>query len=45
VNELSAVGGVLLVGLGINILEIKEIRVVNLLPSLLFVVVFMIVFV
>jgi len=44
VNELSAVGGVLLVGLGINLLEIKDIRVVNLLPSLVFVVVFMIVF-
>jgi len=45
INELSAVGGVLLVGLGINILEIKEIRVVNLLPALLFVVVFMIILV
>ena len=45
VNELSAVGGVLLVGLGINILEIKEIRVVNLLPALLFVVILMLIFV
>jgi len=44
VNELSAVGGVMLVGLGINILEIKKIRVVNLLPALVFVVVFMLIF-
>ena len=41
VNELSAVGGILIVGLGINILEIKEIKVVNLMPALVFVVVFM----
>ena len=41
INELSAVGGVMIVGIGINILEIKEIKVVNLLPSLVFVVVFM----
>ena len=41
INELSAVGGILLVGLGLNILEIKEIKVVNLLPSLVFVVVIM----
>ena len=41
INELSAVGGILLVGLSFNILEIKEIKVVNMLPSLVFVVVFM----
>ncbi len=34
INELSAVGGILLIGLGINILEIREIKVANLLPSL-----------
>jgi uncharacterized membrane protein YqgA involved in biofilm formation len=45
INELSAVGGILIVGLGINILEIKEIKVVNLLPSLVFVIVFMLIFV
>ena len=45
INELSAVGGILLVGLGFNILEIKEIKVVNLLPSLVFVVVLMLLFV
>ncbi len=35
INELSATGGIILIGLGINILEIKKIRVANLLPSLL----------
>ena len=45
VNELSAVGGILIVGLGINILEIKEIKVVNMLPSLVFIIVLMIIFV
>lgn len=35
INQLSAVGGILLLGLGINILEIKEIKVSNLLPALL----------
>ncbi len=35
INELTAVGGVLLVGLGVNILEIKQIRIMNMLPSLL----------
>ncbi len=40
INELSAVGGILLIGLGINILEIKIIKIFNLLPSLLFVVLF-----
>jgi len=39
INELSAVGGILLLGLGIKILEIKEIKVANLLPSLFFVLV------
>ena len=39
INELTAVGGILLVGLGINILEIKQIRIMNMLPSLIIVVV------
>jgi len=38
INELTAVGGILLVGLGINILEIKQIRIMNMLPSLIVVV-------
>ena len=34
-NEITAVGGLLLIGLGIDILEIKSIKVSNMLPSLL----------
>lgn len=36
VDELTATGGVMLIGLGLTILSIKEIRVVNLLPGLIF---------
>lgn len=36
---LSATGGILILGIGINLLEIKKIKVVNLLPSLLVVVI------
>ena len=35
VNELTAVGGILLIGLGINILDIKKIKVFNLFPALI----------
>jgi len=38
VNQLTAVGGILIIGLGLNLLQIKEIRVTNLLPSLVLVV-------
>ncbi len=34
VTELTAVGGLLLVGLGLTILEIKEIKILNMLPAL-----------
>jgi uncharacterized membrane protein YqgA involved in biofilm formation len=37
--ELSAVGGILLLGLGMNIAEIKKFKVVNMLPSLIIVVI------
>jgi uncharacterized protein len=40
IMELTATGGILLIGLGINILEIKKIKVFNLLPALVFVVFF-----
>lgn len=40
IQGLSSVGGILLIGLGINILEIRKLRIVNLLPSLLLVVLF-----
>jgi len=39
VVELSAVGGILLVGLGISILEIKKIKVMNMLPALAMIVI------
>jgi len=39
INELTAVGGILLIGLGINLLEIKKLKILNMLPSLIVVVV------
>lgn len=36
VVEVSAVGGLLLIGLGINILEIKQLKILNMVPALLF---------
>jgi hypothetical protein len=38
ITELSAVGGILLVGLGINILEIRKINVMNMLPALVMII-------
>ena len=38
VAEISGVGGILLLGLGLSILEVKAIRVLNLIPSLVFIV-------
>lgn len=37
-TEISAVGGILLIGLGLNILELKKINVLNMLPALIIVV-------
>jgi uncharacterized membrane protein YqgA involved in biofilm formation len=39
INELSAVGGLLLIGMGLNILEITKIKVINMLPALIVVVI------
>lgn len=39
VAELSAVGGVLLIGLGFVLLEVKKVRVMNMLPALIIVVI------
>ncbi len=44
IDELSAVGGLLLIGLGINILEIKRLRIMNMLPALVIIVVLTLVF-
>jgi hypothetical protein len=38
ITELSAVGGILLLGLGIDILGIKKIKVINMLPALVVIV-------
>lgn len=40
VSEISATGGLILLGLGISILEIKQIKTVNMIPSLIFALVF-----
>ncbi|BEG99366.1 DUF554 domain-containing protein [Bacteroides sedimenti] len=42
---LTSVGGILLIGLGINILEIKRLRIMNMLPSLVVVVILLWIFV
>ena len=39
INDLSATGGILLIGLGINILEIKQLRILNMVPALVIVVI------
>jgi uncharacterized membrane protein YqgA involved in biofilm formation len=36
ITQLTAVGGILIMGLGFNLLEIRKINVANLLPSLIF---------
>lgn len=36
--EITSVGGLLIVAIGLNLLKIKEIRVANLMPALLLVV-------
>jgi uncharacterized membrane protein YqgA involved in biofilm formation len=40
IDNLTSVGGILLIGLGINLLEIKKIKIMNLLPALLFIILF-----
>ncbi|PLX23732.1 MAG: DUF554 domain-containing protein, partial [Marinilabiliales bacterium] len=38
INELTGIGGLMLIGLGINILEIKQLKILNMLPALLIIV-------
>jgi uncharacterized protein len=40
INELTSVGGLLLIGLGLSILDIKKISILNMIPSLVFAVIF-----
>jgi len=44
INELTAVGGIILLAIGLNILEISKVKAVNILPALVFAVVFAIIF-
>ena len=44
INELTAVGGLLILGIGINLMKIKYIKISNLLPSLAVVVILVLVF-
>lgn len=44
INEMSAAGGLMLVGLGISIMEIKTIKVINMLPALVIAVILAFVF-
>jgi len=39
INELTGIGGLMLIGLGINILEIKQLKILNMLPALIIIVV------
>lgn len=39
INNLTSVGGILLIGLGIRILELKQVKVLNMLPALVIIVV------
>jgi len=44
ISELTATGGILLIGLGLNILDIKQIKVLNLLPALIYIVILGLIF-
>jgi uncharacterized membrane protein YqgA involved in biofilm formation len=44
IRQLTAVGGALILGIGLNLLEIKQIKTVNLLPALLVVVILTVLF-
>jgi len=41
ITEMTAVGGVLLVGMGINLLEIRKLKVGNMLPAIFFPIILM----
>ncbi|MDR0754272.1 MAG: DUF554 domain-containing protein [Prevotellaceae bacterium] len=40
ITELSAVGGITLIGLGLNLLKISDIKIINILPALILICVF-----
>jgi len=41
INEVTVIGGILLIGLALDILNIKKLRIMNLLPALIFVCIFL----
>lgn len=41
ITEITVVAGIILIGLGINLLEIKKLKIINLLPALLLISIFM----
>jgi len=41
INEITVIGGILLIGLSLDILNIKKLRIMNLLPALIFVCIFL----
>jgi len=45
INEISAVGGVLIIGIGLNHLKIQKIKLINLLPAILIAAILSLVFV
>jgi uncharacterized protein len=40
INELTAVGGLLILSIGLNVLELTKLRIANMLPALLFIILF-----
>ena len=44
INQIIAMGGLLILGIGFNLLNIKKIKTVNLLPGLVFIVIFSVIF-
>lgn len=40
VNEITAVGGILLIGLGLSLMDVKKLKIINILPALLMIVLF-----
>lgn len=44
ITEISALGGILIIAIGVNILEIKKIRVANMLPSIIVILLYYTVF-
>ena len=44
ISQLTATGGAIVIGLGINLLNIKEIKVLNLLPALVYIFLFTLIF-